>query len=1393
MKHIRLAASLIAVIAISTTSFGIDIDDFYVKKDTWQETMLASIQKLTTLDKEDSAPAAAAVDKSFVKVQQQQGVDISTWKTLPPFPSKGLKHDYGPDTSIETQKWIDMPLWRAGYIIDLGIPRDSVQYCYCKLRVNEDKTVTANLGSDDGIEVLLNGKKVISLDPNRGVDANQDKATLALKKGINHLLIKIRNGAGPGGMYFSLNKKPQGRINSSNSPEDIQRASLWAKVDADFGDGKTNFWQMTAEQRDDIWGGTFEDITVPLLVGRYVKNTCPYEDLDKQASTMAAAGIKDEKALAELRSVYYRSVKIWEKVCPRPEAPNNGIPPCPPAEANDGVLNGPLMTGGLKATGEGDKESLKLAIEDLMTTFGSKYPSGKSYLERLEAAAEDSDEFTALKKEALLANPLLDFEKLLMVRNKSGRRFANNWETRTSVRGPFDNELITVNLRDGATESVYKPGEGKFIGDICLYFDGSKVLFTSQADPEQLSPVTNMPSAKYYTVYEMPIDPKSGAKTGNIRMVAPDMGQDIDNYYACYLPNDRIIFASTAAYEGVPCVGGRASVANLFLMDSNGANVRRLTFDQDASWHPSLQANGRVMYVRWEYTDSAHYFSRVMMTMNPDGTDQKAYYGSNSYWPNSMFFPRQIPGPGNSSKFIASITGHHSNPKGGAACIFDVSKGRHEADGAIQLLMGRGKEVEPLVIDNLCNSYSPKFYHTFPLSEKYFLTCANNSVYLIDTFDNMQVIKQADEGGTYWEPIPLRATERPPVIPDRVDLNSKETFVLINDIYLGPGLSGVPRGTVKDLRVYRYEFGPRGVGGHYSMGMEAGWDSKQIMGTVPVEEDGSVNFTVPANTPFAMQPLDENGEALQLMRSWTVGMPGERLSCVGCHESQNMTPAATRAKAMLREPSKIKPFYGPMRGFSFEREVQPTLDKYCVGCHDGTKDLTEDGSDKQGRYKVVANRIAGTGDNTGKTFTEVGIPDLSNSVSAHRSLHPYVRRNGPEGDYHLLTPLEFHADTSELVQMLQKGHHNVKLDAEAWDHINTWIDLNAPYNGTWNEPYGSRASVSNVLARRMELRALYANDTYNPETVVNPYQKSETFIMPDKPKVKLVERKPADVKEQKQTTVKLDLGDGISMDLVSIPAGTFYMGSNDETPVEQPVSKVKISDPFYMGSTEVTLEQFRQFDKDYLNGAYDMHYKDQVKRGYYMNYMPLPVIRVNWEQAMAFCDWLSKKTGKKVSLPTEAQWEWACRAGTDTPLSYGDVNSVFSEYANMADITVQLMAVSGVNPMPIKNPNSTIDFELKDPRSDDNAIFLAAVGSYLPNQWGLYDMHGNAAEWTRSDYKPYPYKDSDGRNKGDNTTKKVVRGGSWKDRPFRCTSSYRLGFPAWQRVYNTGFRVVIEE
>jgi len=178
---------------------------------------------------------------------------------------------------------------------------------------------------------------------------------------------------------------------------------------------------------------------------------------------------------------------------------------------------------------------------------------------------------------------------------------------------------------------------------------------------------------------------------------------------------------------------------------------------------------------------------------------------------------------------------------------------------------------------------------------------------------------------------------------------------------------------------------------------------------------------------------------------------------------------------------------------------------------------------------------------------------------------------------------------------------------------------------------------------------------------------------------------------------------------------------------------------------------------------------------------------------------LSQKTGRQFALPSEAQWEYACRAGTATALAYGAVEADFSRYANLADKALSLPP----GPTGGLESNITAHFGkgiflsavyggnvVCDARFDDRAVATADVGSYRPNPWGLYDMHGNVAEWTRSTYRPYPYDEEGGRSQPSTIGRKVVRGGSWTDRPRRCRSAFRLGYPAWQRVHNVGFRVV---
>jgi len=355
--------------------------------------------------------------------------------------------------------------------------------------------------------------------------------------------------------------------------------------------------------------------------------------------------------------------------------------------------------------------ALRMAIADLVETFGAEYPKGKEYLQRLDALEESlrptpggpaqdaplqqAEAFLALRREALLANPLLDFDRLLVVKRrpfKDGRPgnpdTSFGWDVglpRSSFgnssipRNAYDNEIAVLSpaAPDGKLTTLYKPDGNKFVGDVDLHFDADRLLFSMRD------------AAGFFQIYEIRSD-----GTG-LRQASRGDPPDVDQYDACYLPDGRIVFAGSACFQGVPC--NKSHVAVLYRMEADGSGVRQLCFEQDHDFNPTVLPSGRLLYLRWEYSDLPHSNSRMMFSMNPDGTGQMEYYGSNSYWPNSIFGGRPVPGsPG---KFVGIVAGHHGSHREGELVLFDVGRGRHEADGAVQRIPGYGRKVEPIVRD----------------------------------------------------------------------------------------------------------------------------------------------------------------------------------------------------------------------------------------------------------------------------------------------------------------------------------------------------------------------------------------------------------------------------------------------------------------------------------------------------------------------------------------------------------------------------------------------------------------------------------------------------------------------------------------------------------------------
>jgi hypothetical protein len=198
---------------------------------------------------------------------------------------------------------------------------------------------------------------------------------------------------------------------------------------------------------------------------------------------------------------------------------------------------------------------------------------------------------------------------------------------------------------------------------------------------------------------------------------------------------------------------------------------------------------------------------------------------------------------------------------------------------------------------------------------------------LVDTFDNLLMIREESDFGLF-EPTPIIPVQKPPVQANRVVPGATTANVFVTDVYFGQGLPGVPAGTVHSMRIFEYSFGYRYIGSHDYIGMQSAWDARRILGEVPVYEDGSASFIVPANTPISMQPLDAEGRAVQLMRSRMTVMPGENASCAGCHEHQNDATPNPWVIAARRAPTPIEPFLEAARPFAFHREIQPVLDRY---------------------------------------------------------------------------------------------------------------------------------------------------------------------------------------------------------------------------------------------------------------------------------------------------------------------------------------------------------------------------------------------------------------------------------------------------------------------------------
>ena len=564
---------------------------------------------------------------------------------------------------------------------------------------------------------------------------------------------------------------------------------------------------------------------------------------------------------------------------------------------------------------------------------------------------------------------------------------------------------------------------------------------------------------------------------------------DCDDIDPIYLPDGHLMFVTTRCHTYVRCMPHANSYV-LARCDAEGKNIYLVSYGNECEWLPALLDDGRVIYSRWEYTDKPLWRMMSLWTTNPDGTNTAVFWGNQSVWPDHLAQPRPIPG---THRVMFTGVGHH-DWFGGSIGIVEPNQGREFPHGLTKVTadvpwpeVGNGP-VDPVESPEYIAPGRYTAYQTpYPLSDELFLVSAQRSredkfrLYLMDFSGNCELIHE----GTHnvWHAMPVKPRRRPPVQPDRVawpgtgaQRRPAEPGVFYSADVL-QGVPDVPREKVKYLRVFQQDYTT------YSEGAQmVRWSGpcisivqedtvKRILGTVPVREDGSVHFTVPAGKMLFFQLLDEHQRALQTMRSFTGVMPGEQRGCVGCHEMHSAAPASVAAGALHQPPDAIAPPPWGDETIGYERFVQPVLDRYCGKCHQGdgegrrTLDLTlRPGyqfmkepyltlvgpaiwiEPKIADLKVPDPSAPGVG-LAGILRVESFVPDeIAAPFKWHNS--PKVHYSALVGKYATLPPMTGLSYKSPLIERAMSGkHHDVKVDPLSLQRLIAWVDAMGPYRG----------------------------------------------------------------------------------------------------------------------------------------------------------------------------------------------------------------------------------------------------------------------------------------------------------------------------------------------------------
>jgi hypothetical protein len=497
-------------------------------------------------------------------------------------------------------------------------------------------------------------------------------------------------------------------------------------------------------------------------------------------------------------------------------------------------------------------------------------------------------------------------------------------------------------------------------------------------------------------------------------------------------------------------------------MARDGSGIHTISYHETQEWDPAVLNDGRLIYTRWDYVDRNAVHYQQLWTTRPDGSSPIAFYGNNTLSPAGIWEARPVPG----SQLVMATAGAHHAMSAGSIILVDVRRGVDgpqaltrltpdtpfpETEGPLLPGWRAPYAVEPPVRTPEMDRWPGQCYKSaWPISEQFFLAAysydsligepvGNNAnmfgLYLVDAFGNKELLYRDLNISSAW-PVPLRPkAQAPDVAPAVMASAEKQGTYFLQNVY--ESAPAIEKGSVKGLRVVQVL--PKGtpVANKPRVGVANASPGKQVLGTVPVEADGSAYFKAPAGIPLLFQALDDRGQAVQVMRSLSYLQPGEQASCTGCHEPRlSAAPSRTEKPiALTRAASDIKPGPDGSKPLSYPILVQPVLDRLCVACHSGNKPAGPEGKpvvltgEPEGEftksYNALADRVAYSAWGKGNKF--------------------------PEGNGEPATqPGAFGAKGSPLMQMLLKGHEDIKLSPDDLDRLTTWMDANGLFYGTFD-------------------------------------------------------------------------------------------------------------------------------------------------------------------------------------------------------------------------------------------------------------------------------------------------------------------------------------------------------